>query len=227
MASPELFEKDPALAWRFYGERQQMCRVTTPHRGYELLKQWGEGKKLGYFAYTSNVDGHFHFAGYPGDRVAECHGNLHYNQCCEPCHDQVWLDIPDEHEREQMGDEMPIFFCPQCRGVARPNVLMFGDWDWIREPTEQQMGTFEAWTRALQAQGARVAMVEIGAGTTLPAIRMQTSSLLSRLDGRLIRINLREADGEGDTLSIPLSALAALEAIERVLLQRSEGVRHV
>lgn len=217
MASPQLFESDPAFAWRFYGERQQMCRDTKPHHGYELLKKWGQTKKLGYFAFTSNVDGHFLFAGYPSDRVAECHGNLHYNQCCEPCHDQIWLDVPDKWQREQVGGEQPIFYCPECSGVARPNVMMFGDWDWIREPTEEQTGQFDAWTRTLQAAGARVAIVEIGAGTALPAIRQQTDSLLSTLGGRLIRINLREADGNKDTLSIPLSALEALQKIEHVL----------
>ena len=39
MASPQLFENDPALAWRFYGERQQMCRDTKPHRCYEFLSK--------------------------------------------------------------------------------------------------------------------------------------------------------------------------------------------
>jgi NAD-dependent SIR2 family protein deacetylase len=57
-----------------------------------LLRQWGEAKTHGYFVYTSNVDGHFQFAGYPSDRIVECHGNIHRHQCCEPCHDQVWLD---------------------------------------------------------------------------------------------------------------------------------------
>ena len=217
MASPELFENDPALAWQFYGERQQMCRNTKPHRGYELLKKWGQVKKLGYFAFTSNVDGHFHFAGYPGDRIVECHGNLHYNQCLQPCHDQIWLDTPDQWERERMADEAPILYCPECSGVARPNVMMFGDWDWIREPTEQQTEKFYVWRKTLEAEGARVALIEIGAGTALPAIRQQSETLLQELTGRLIRINPREADGSKGTLSIPLPGLEALEKIERVL----------
>jgi NAD-dependent SIR2 family protein deacetylase len=220
MANPKLFEDDPALAWQFYAERQQMCRDTTPHRGYELLRKWGQAKKQGYFAVTSNVDGHFNFAGYPGDRVVECHGNLHYNQCCEPCHDQIWLDIPDEWERKKMSDEQPMFFCPECNGVARPNVMMFGDWDWIREPTEKQTEKFDSWVRTLQAEGTRVAIVEVGAGTTLPAVRMQSESLLNKFNARLIRINLREAEGNADTLSIELSALEALERIEQELSGR-------
>jgi len=41
--------------------------------------------------------------------------------------------------------------------------------------------------------------------------------LLSTLTGRLIRINLREAQGSGDTLTIELPALEALESIEEEL----------
>ena len=74
-ASPELFASDPELAWRFYGQRQRLYREAKPHHGFDLLKKWGQAKTRGYFVYTSNVDGHFHFAGYPGDRIAECRSN--------------------------------------------------------------------------------------------------------------------------------------------------------
>jgi NAD-dependent SIR2 family protein deacetylase len=213
-ANPELFANDPELAWRFYGQRQKLYRETKPHRGFDLLRQWGEERAHGYFVYTSNVDGHFQFAGYPSDRIVECHGNIHYHQCCEPCHDQIWLDTLDEREREQSDDELPVFYCPECNGVARPNVMMFNDWGWIREPTEEQFERFEPWIAVLQQEGARVAIVELGAGTTLPAVRMQSESLLNMVNSKLIRINLREAQGSGDTLSIALSALEALERID-------------
>jgi len=216
-ANPELFANDPELAWRFYGQRQKLYRETKPHRGFDLLKQWGEAKTHGYFVYTSNVDGHFQFAGYPSDRVVECHGNIHRHQCCEPCHDQVWLDTLDEWEREQLGDELPIFYCPEGGEAARPNVMMFNDWDWIREPTAAQFERFEPWVMMLQQEDARVAIVEIGAGTTLPAVRYQSELLQSILAGHLIRINLREAQGSQDTLSIPLRALEGLEKIEQEL----------
>jgi len=216
-ANPALFADNPELAWKFYGQRQKLYRETKPHRGFDLLRQWGESKTHGYFVYTSNVDGHFQFAGYPGDRIVECHGNIHRHQCCGPCHDQVWLDTLDEWEREQLGDELPIFYCPECNEVARPNVMMFNDWDWIREPTEAQFERFEPWAMMLKQEGVRVALVEIGAGTTLPAVRMQSESLLNRVNAKLIRINLREAQGSEETLSIGMPALEAMERIEQEL----------
>ena len=219
-ANPELFANDPELAWRFYGQRQKLYRETKPHHGFDLLKQWGEAKTHGYFVYTSNVDGHFHFAGYPDDRIVECHGNIHCHQCCGPCHDQVWLDTLDDWEREQLGDELPIHYCPECNEVARPNVMMFNDWDWIREPTEVQHQRFGSWIDMLRREGARVAMVELGAGATLPAVRMQSEALLNMVNSTLIRINLREAQGSEETLSIGMPALEALERIEQQLSKR-------
>jgi len=224
-ANPELFANDPELAWRFYGQRQKLYRETKPHRGFDLLRQWGESKTHGYFVYTSNVDGHFQFAGYPSDRIVECHGNIHRHQCCEPCHDQVWLDTLDEWESEKLSDELPVFYCPECNKVARPNVMMFNDWDWIREPTAAQFARFEPWISMLQQERECVAIIEIGAGTTLPAVRYLSELLLSTLTGRLIRINLREAEGSDDTLSIPLSSLEALERIEHTLLDTNGELR--
>ncbi len=218
-ANPALFEDNPQLAWEFYGHRQELYLDNEPHRGYEIIKRWGQVSRSGYFVYTSNVDGHFDFAGFPADRVVECHGNIHVHQCCEPCNDATWLDTLEDWDRRKKGDERPIFYCPECNGVARPNVLMFNDWDWIREPTVEQKKRFENWTMLLQKEDARVVILEIGAGTSLPVVRAQTESLLNKLIGRLIRINLRESEGNGDTVSIPLSALEALERIDAAMPQ--------
>ena len=137
-------------------------------------------------------------------------------------HDML-VDCKDCRKRYR-ADHLETEDCPECSGVARPNVMMFGDWDWIREPTEQQAERFYAWRKTLEAEGARVALVEIGAGTELPAIRQQSETLLQELTGRLIRINPREAGGSKGTLSIPLPGLEALEKIERVLLDMSEDI---
>jgi len=50
--------------------------------------------------------------------------------------------------------------------------------------------------------------------------------MLSTLTGHLIRINLREAEGSEDTLSIPLSSLEALERIEQELDMSATTKRH-
>ena len=44
MANPVWFEKEPALAWAFYGHRLLMYRETTPHKGFFQLLQIAEAK---------------------------------------------------------------------------------------------------------------------------------------------------------------------------------------
>lgn len=224
MASPKWFDTDPQLAWAFYGHRQQLYRDTAPHRGHTLLKAWCEAMPQGHFVYTSNVDGHFHRAGFGNDRLVECHGNIHLHQCSKPCHDQVWQDnsknLDIDLETLQARGELPR--CPECNEIARPNVMMFYDWDWIRDKAVAQLNRYNAWTRDLSESGARVAILEIGAGTSLVAIRRESELQRSHLNAKLIRINLREAGGSDETISILSRALDALERIEIAL---SEGFK--
>ena len=219
VANPRLFETDPNLAWEFYGHRQELYRDTPPHAGYSLLKAWGEAMPDGHFVFTSNVDGHFQFAGFAQDRLVECHGNIHRIQCCGPCHDGIWQESPDSRDTQPANSRYPIRYCPECNEPARPNVMMFGDWDWNRETTERQQERYNHWAQSLQAKGARVVVIEIGAGTTLPAIRRETESIMQRLNARLIRINTREPEGPSGTVSIGLPALEALKKIDQMLTE--------
>ncbi|GIQ84689.1 sirtuin family protein, partial [Kipferlia bialata] len=42
------------------------------------------------FVYTSNVDGHFHTAGFPQGSVVEFHGSCMDWQCARPCKQKIW-----------------------------------------------------------------------------------------------------------------------------------------
>src|SRR5215813_11430984 len=57
LSTPHWFESDPELAWGFFGHRLQLCRNATPHGGFAILRRWAERVPLGYFVFTSNVDG--------------------------------------------------------------------------------------------------------------------------------------------------------------------------
>jgi len=224
-ASPTWFDKDPRLAWAFYGHRQGLYRETRPHRGFALLKAWGEAKAHGHFTFTSNVDGHFQYAGFDPERLVECHGNIHRYQCCEPCHDQLWQGIAKDLDidLQKLEARGPLPQCPECGEMARPNILMFFDWDWVRDVRTEQEGRFRAWVEMLEATEARVAIVEIGAGTNLVAVRMESERLAGQLTSQLIRINPREAEGPGGVTSIALPALDALERIEGELSEQFRG----
>src|SRR5438105_14278934 len=69
MANPGWFERDPALAWGFYGHRLNLYRARQPHAGFGILRAWAGRMRLGAFAFTSNVDGHFQRAGFDPEHV--------------------------------------------------------------------------------------------------------------------------------------------------------------
>ncbi|MGB8419614.1 Sir2 family NAD-dependent protein deacetylase [Paraburkholderia sp.] len=85
MANPARFAEHPELAWGFYGHRLKLYRETVSLEGFAILRRWAGRMRLGAFVFTSNVDGQFQKAGFPDDRVHECHGSIHTLQCLEGC----------------------------------------------------------------------------------------------------------------------------------------------
>ena len=49
MANPFWFDRDPSLAWGFYGHRLNLYRRTVPHAGFRQLLEIGRLKKKGLF----------------------------------------------------------------------------------------------------------------------------------------------------------------------------------
>ncbi len=217
LANPEWFDSDPHLAWGFYGHRLNLYRSTTPHDGFQILRRWGEEKPLGYFVFTSNVDGQFQKAGFDPKAIEECHGSLHHLQCAVPCHGAIWsADGVDVVVDEQtMRAKKPLPTCSRCGGVARPNVLMFGDWRWVEYRTEAQGSRLREWLA--RVQGHRLAVVECGAGTAVPTVRYMSQRVAANSGATLIRINTREPQVPPGHIGLPMGALEALNAIDQAL----------
>ncbi len=89
-----------------------------------------------------------------------------------------------------MRAQPPLPDCPNCGRLARPNVLMFGDWSWQPQRSQEQAARLRAWLEAIE--GNELAIVECGAGTAVPSVRRMAERLLERPATRLIRINARE-----------------------------------
>ena len=58
MSNPTWFDRDPQFAWGFFGHRYNLYSQTKPHDGFRIILEWGRRAERGYFAFTSNVDGH-------------------------------------------------------------------------------------------------------------------------------------------------------------------------
>lgn len=227
MANPEWFYTNPKLAWAFYGHRLNLYRRTMPHRGFKQLLEIAQSKPGGYFVFTSNVDGQFQKAGYAEDRIEECHGSIHHFQCLGPCGDDIWdaggIEVTVDEERFEAKEPLP--HCIQCEELARPNILMFGDWCWKGVRSQWQGERLAQWLKAIVEKQMRLAVVEVGAGTAVATVRWQSEQVIRRTGGILIRINPRDClIPSGPHVALPLGAAEGLGAIH-AMLQTAGGLR--
>ena len=215
MANPHWFDRDPHMAWGFYGHRLNLYRQTVPHKGFEILLNWGREKTGGYFVFTSNVDGQFQKAGFDEDQVIECHGSIHHLQCSGSCSNSIWsargIEVTVDEETMNAGEPLPL--CPACGQTARPNILMFGDWGWISRRTEQQQHQYHQWLN--QNKKGSIVIIECGAGTGVPTVRITSENIVSRDNAQLIRINVREPHVPYGQTGLSIGALDALIKLNR------------
>ena len=215
LANPRWFEQDPELAWAFYGHRLQMYRSTEPHEGFYRLLRFARQLKGGYFVFTSNVDGHFQKAGYDKQRIAECHGSIHHLQCTTPCTDAIWHadNVQIDIDMERFRAKPPLPVCPNCGKIARPNILMFNDWQWVEHRTEAQERRMSVWLSEIYKKGLRLVVLEIGAGTAVPTVRRTCEKVAWEAEARLIRINPREYSVPSGQIGLACGAKEGLELI--------------
>ena len=215
MANPYWFEKDPKLAWAFYGHRLNLYRKTVPHEGFQKILDTVRTKTGGHFVFTSNVDGQFQMAGFDENKIQECHGSIHHFQCSKPCCNEIWdahdIEISVDNEKFEALDPLPL--CPQCSELARPNILMFGDWYWLPHRTQNQHQKMNSWINNSRAKNYKTAIIELGAGEAVATVRHNSESLIHDLNATLIRINPRDGYAPDGHISIPLGALEAVERI--------------
>ncbi|NMM35997.1 MAG: NAD-dependent deacetylase [Glaciimonas sp.] len=208
IASPTTFKKTPELAWGFYGHRLQLYRDTVPHQGFEILRMLSAGMATGCFVFTSNVDGQFQKAGFDAQRIVECHGSIHVLQCYPACTSQLWsanaMNPDIDTTNCLLLSALP--HCVQCGGVARPNILMFNDSEWVPDRTDVQENRFDAWLRTTK----RPLVLELGAGTNISSVRSKGKSLKAPL----IRINPSEPGVSGpDQIALQIGALEGLRLL--------------
>ncbi len=214
-ANPAHFERDPAFGWGFYGHRTNLYRDTNPHAGFSLLREWIDSYRLDWFVVTSNVDGQFQKAGFAAENILEVHGSIHHLQCIHPCSPAIWPN----------NETIPVDFatmrarhlprCIHCDAVARPNILMFGDWSWVSDRTARQERLLDEFVD--DHRNVPMVVIELGAGTAIPTIRHASEQLGRQRDATVIRINPREAQILPPHISLACGALEGLGGIAAAL----------
>jgi len=219
MANPKLFFKDPNEAWGFYGSRYNLYKETTPHKGYDILKELVDTKK-DYFVFTSNVDGHFQKAGFDPDKIVEVHGTINYFQCLNNCTDEIWREDLQVNVKNLIAQD-PLPKCKNCGGTSRPNILMFGDGEWNDKRTERQKENMDEF---LSNMSSKTVIIEIGAGTEIITVRSKGEIWSLRYKIPLIRLNPEDLEPHLPCILFPLK-MRGLEGIEYITKEYFEDIQ--
>ncbi len=115
LATPEAFERDPALVWEWYDWRRGIIAPAVPNSGHRVLAGWQDLFE-DVAVITQNVDG-LHEKG--GSRnVVELHGNIWKVRCTRD-------DTVSESRLTPMPEIPPR--CPDCGALLRPHIVWFGE----------------------------------------------------------------------------------------------------
>lgn len=145
LASPDSFRKQPRHSWAFYEWRRRNARENSPHSGYEIINKMINSFFHNSFVHSTNTDGYHIISGLDKSKVLEVHGSMWRLQCmrggscgygvAENC------DVPlcGLDYDSMSANNMPL--CPECGSLLRPNIQMFGDFEYIEN--EYQYACYE------------------------------------------------------------------------------------
>lgn len=194
VATPEGFAADPALVWRFYGERRALAGSVRPNPGHVALADLE--RALGperFLLVTQNVDPLHEAAG--SRHVVHLHGELFVTRCSDPACARAPF-------RDERGAPPPgaLPRCP-CGALQRPHVVWFGE-----EPLEMH--------RVKRRVQSCDLFVTVGSsGVVYPAAGLVGEMVYRRTQGERVR-----------TLYVGLEAPANAEMFDEVRLGKSGEV---
>lgn len=115
VATPQAFQRDPDLVWRFYNQRRTNLAAVKPNPGHFALVELEKRLGADFTLITQNVDGLHQAAG--SQNVLEVHGSIRRVRCvgCERIVDrgvEALADLPR---------------CEACAEMLRPDVVWFGE----------------------------------------------------------------------------------------------------
>jgi NAD-dependent deacetylase len=140
LATPEAFERDPKLVWKWYEWRRKLIGEARPNPAHTALAAL-EKSIADFTLITQNVDGLHREAG--SENVLELHGNIRRTVCSR---ERTVVEPEDFVEGTPPR-------CPRCDAFLRPDVVWFGEM--------LPLGAMEA-----ASEAARGCDVFISAGTS-------------------------------------------------------------
>ncbi|HEY4359253.1 MAG TPA: NAD-dependent deacylase [Acidobacteriaceae bacterium] len=117
VATPEAWDADPELVWKFYSMRRRDAREAEPNAAHRALADVEEHMGDRFYLCTQNVDDLHERGG--SQRIHHMHGSLFESRCVE-CE----APFADEGIYET-ADQLPK--CEQCGQPVRPHIVWFGE----------------------------------------------------------------------------------------------------
>lgn len=164
LATPEAFDRDPALVWEWYGWRRSIIASKMPNAAHYALVEL-EKRNPAFTLITQNVDGLHTLAG--SSNVIELHGSIWRTRC---------LGCGGSSE-DRIAPISIIPRCALCNGVLRPDVVWFGE----ALPVGLLNRAFEA------SEGADMMITAGTSGVVQPAASLP--SIAKKAGAYLIEVN--------------------------------------
>jgi NAD-dependent deacetylase len=117
VATPEAWDADPELVWRFYSMRRRDALAAQPNAAHVALAQIEQQLGDRFYLCTQNVDDLHERAG--SHRVHHMHGSLFFSRC-ERCN----LPFADTAAYETAAT---LPHCTSCGQTVRPHIVWFGE----------------------------------------------------------------------------------------------------
>jgi NAD-dependent deacetylase len=117
VATPEAWQANPELVWRFYSMRRRDALPAEPNVAHRALASVEQAMRERFYLCTQNVDDLHERAG--SQRVHHMHGAL-FQSRCERC------EIPfEDWAFYESAEALPR--CRTCAAAVRPHIVWFGE----------------------------------------------------------------------------------------------------
>ena len=117
--------------------------------------------------------------------------------------------------------------CRHCGKILRPNVSMFGDYEFYGKPYEYSKKKMDSWITKIKNNNKKLAILEIGCGTNQHSLRMNNGVMMSgewkipKIKNliKTVRINLDDCnDWENPAKETVNLSMKAKDAIRQIFL---------
>lgn len=151
VATPEAFDRDPQLVWKFYSMRRIQAAEAHPNAAHKALAKFAANKNISMSLITQNVDNLHQRADDKDDLPPICmHGSLNQSRCmnCGTIYfdDHAYFNMKGDYAPQETilcnpGQKASVDYLhhykldfknflplsPCCKAAIRPNIVWFGE----------------------------------------------------------------------------------------------------